>query len=137
GRQAALDLCDLFLHAGDDGGSALAIAHGDDAAHHLAAILFQGAAAKRRAERDLAEIAQAADQADAAHDDFHSILLDHLAADVVVAARDSFHHGVQGDAVGAELAWIEIDLIFAHEAADRSDLGDSGHGVELVADEPV
>ncbi len=41
------------------------------------------------------------------------------------------------DVVGAQLQWIDIDLIFPYKAADARDLGHSGNGVELIADEPV
>ena len=79
----------------------------------------------------------AADQADAAHCHLLVARLHHLRADVVVAALDGGDDLAQRDVVGAELDGIEIDLVLLHEAADARDFGDSGHGVELVLDEPV
>ena len=42
-----------------------------------------------------------------------------------------------GDAVGGQLHRIEHHLVFAHHAADAGDLGDAGHALQLVAQEPV
>ena len=43
----------------------------------------------------------------------------------------------QGHAVGPQPHRIDVDLVLLDRPADRGDLGDAGHGVELIADEPV
>jgi hypothetical protein len=63
--------------------------------------------------------------------------LDHLGADVVVAALHRGHDILECDVVSAQLDGIEIDLVLLHESADAGDLGHAGHGVQLVLDEPV
>ena len=72
-----------------------------------------------------------------AHHVLHAVLLDHLAADVAVGALDRLEHLTQRHAVGVELSRVEIHLVLAHEAADRSHLRDPGNRVELIADEEV
>jgi hypothetical protein len=42
-----------------------------------------------------------------------------------------------GDAVCSELHRIEQHLVLLDHAADAGDLGDAGHGLQLVAQEPV
>jgi hypothetical protein len=42
-----------------------------------------------------------------------------------------------GDPVSGELQRIEHHLVLLDHAADAGDLGDAGHGLQLVAQEPV
>ena len=130
-------------------------AHDHGAADDLAAVHVEHAAAKiaadfhprdvlqidRRAvalqQDDLFQVAGILDQPEAANDELHPVLLDRLAADVEIAARDGVHHHVQRDAERAHLLRIDFDLILPHEAADAGDFRDALHGVELVANEPI
>ena len=142
-REPALDLRDLRLDAPEDLRRALAVADRHHAAHHLAAVLLQRAAAEgraqldgaelrevdrragRRADRDALDVGHGLDQADAAHHVLHAVLLDDLAADVAVGALDRLEHLTQRHAMGIELSRVEVHLVLAHEAADRGHLRDA------------
>ena len=50
-----------------------------------------------RAHGDTLEVVKAIDQPNAAHDELHPVLLDDLAADVEVTARERIHHLAQID----------------------------------------
>ena len=43
----------------------------------------------------------------------------------------------QGHSERAELVRVDDDLVLAHHAADRRNLGDAGHGLQFVLQEPV
>ena len=155
GGKAGLNLVDLLLDGSDDFAGVGAVANDDHAADSLLAIFVEHAATELRAElhagdiadgdrcaviggeRNVLDVFEAADQADAAHHvlgvaDFH-----HFSADIVVAALDGGNHLLERNVVGAELYRVKVDLVLLDEAADAGDFSDSGHGVELVLDEPV
>ena len=154
-RKPRLNLADLLLDGFDDLARIGSVADDDDSADGFLAVLVENAAPElgtklnaghvadrdRRAvvgaERNLFNVLQAANQADAAHDVLRVARLNHLGADVVVAALHRGDHILERDVVGAHLDGIEIDLVLLDEAADAGNLGDSGHGVELIFDEPI
>jgi hypothetical protein len=41
------------------------------------------------------------------------------------------------EAIGCKLVRIHIDLVLADKASDRGDLRHAGHGIQLIADEPI
>ncbi len=55
--------------------------------------------------------------------------------DVAVAHRVDDLGG--GDAVALEAIGIEVDLVLACESADGGDVGDTGHGLQMVAQIPI
>src|SRR5207244_5455442 len=83
------------------------------------------------------QVARALDQPEAAHHRPGPARLDDVATDVAVTPHDGVDDGGERDAVAAQAARIDVDLILAYGAADARDLGHAGHRVELVADEPV
>ena len=155
GRKARLDLADFFLHAVDSSECVLAVAHHDDAADHFATVHVERAASEVAADlhgcdvfkingnaaaldqHDVLQVRERLHEAEAAHDEFHAVLLDNLAADVEVARADGVHHVFQRDLARAHLERTDFNLILSHEAADARDFRDPLHGVELVTDEPV
>ena len=155
GREARLDLADFLLYAVDGRKRVLAVAHHDDAADHFAAVHVERAAPEIAADlhgrdvfkvngnaaalhqHDVLQVRERLHEAEAAHDEFHAVLLDNLAADVEVARTDGVHHVFQRDLARAHLKRADFNLILAHEAADARHFRDALHGVELVTDEPV
>ncbi len=83
------------------------------------------------------EIGERFDQADPANDEFHPIFLDHLSAHIQVALFHGLQNLLEREAAGAEAHRRDFHLVLADKAADAADLGHAGHGVELVADEPI
>ena len=154
-RKARLNLVDLLLDGFDHFARVGAVADDDHPAHGFFAVFVENAAAELRtkldaghvahrhrravvgAKRDVLNVLQPANQADAAHHLLGVARLHHLRADVVVAALHRGNHILERNVVGAQLHGIEIDLVLLHESADAGDFGHSGHGVELVLDEPV
>ena len=133
------------------------MAHDDDAAGDLAFAVELGDAAAhlgpeldarhvlehhRRAgggggERDGGEVLEAREIAAHAHHVLGLAQLDHRAAGLAVGALHRLDHAPVRDAVGAQALGVEHDLVLAHHAAHRGDLGDVGDRLELVAQEPV
>ena len=150
-----LNLIDLFLHRVNHFAGVRCVADDHHSAHCLFAVLIESAAPELRsnlhagdvahrnrravvsAQRNIFNVLQSANQADAAHDIFSVADLDHLGADVVVAALNGRHHILERDVVGAQLHGVQINLILLHEAADARDFSHTGHGIELILDEPV
>ena len=149
---------DPFLHALDHVHGVLAGTHDDGSTDDLFALHVERAAAEVASHLHRGEVAEVDGDAvalaeddlldvgngigrlhkpEAAHDEFHAVLFDHLAADVEVAFLDGLHDLLQRDAGGAHPGGRDLDLILPHETADASDFGDAWRGVELVADEPV
>src|ERR1035437_2034815 len=115
----------------------------ENAAPELGAKLNTGHVANRyrraveSAERDVLNVLQSANQADAAHHFLGVAYFDDLGADVVVASLHRGNHILERNVVGAQLHGIEIDLVLLYESANGGDFGHSGYGVQLVLDEPV
>ena len=63
--------------------------------------------------------------------------LDESAAGVDVVGDQRLLNLRQSQAVGNQLAGIELHLVFARGAAERIDINDVGDGLQLVHDEPV
>jgi hypothetical protein len=63
--------------------------------------------------------------------------LDQPAAHVVVTSAHGFDDRVERQLVGGEARGIYGDLVLAHLAAYRRNLGDAGHALDRVAQEPV
>src|SRR5204862_458012 len=91
----------------------------------------------RSGNRNVLDVAHRMNQAEAAHDVFHIVLFGNLGSHVVVAALNRVQQRAQSDSVRAKLYRIDIDLVLPHEAADTRNLGNTGNGIELVANEPV
>ena len=155
GRQAGRDRGDPFLHALDDRVRVLAIPHDHNPAHHFTPVHIERTAAEVAAdlhgrhvaqingrafalrEHGLFEIADRADEPQSAHHELHAVFLDDLAADVKIALPDGLHDFLQRHARRAHFHRGNLDLILPHEATDARDFGHAGHGVELVAHEPI
>src|SRR3546814_19165134 len=63
--------------------------------------------------------------------------LDQPPTDVVVGALDGHFHLGQRDAVSGQRIRVDLDLILLDVTAARSYLGNTGHGLQLVAPVPV
>src|ERR1039458_5785133 len=141
--EASSDLFDFVFDGGDDFARVCAVADDDDSADGFLAVLVEDAAAELRteldagdvadrdrravvgAERDIFDVLEAADEADAADHLFRVADLHHLGADVVVGALDSGDDLLERDVVGAEFYGIEVDLVLPDEAAYAGHLGDA------------
>jgi hypothetical protein len=150
-RQAGGEGGEAGLHVLDDAPGVLAVAHDDDAADDLPAVDVEGAAAEVAADAHGGDVAQqerravarqqgdglqvggALHETDAAHDVFGAVLLDGLAADILVAGGDGIHDLADHHAVLLELQGGDLDLPLADKAAEAGDLGHARHGGELVA----
>ena len=95
-----------------------------------------GDAAGRR-DDDVLEVGERLDEADAAHDRPRAVGFEHVSADVLVAVADRLDDAAERQVVGAQAVRIDVDLVLLDVAADRRDLGDARHRVQLIADEPV
>ena len=155
GRQTARDLGELLLDTPDDLRRALAVSHRDDAADDFLALLFQRAAPEFRPQRDGAEIrdvdgsssagghddlldiGDVVDEAEPPHDVLEPAPLEHLAAHVVVRHLHGLDHVADRQAISREAIRVHVDLVLPDETSDRSNLGDAGDGVQLVAHVPV
>src|SRR5437660_2699526 len=62
---------------------------------------------------------------------------ENFAADIRVTHLNRVDHFAEGDVVGNESVWIEIDLVLLHEAANRRDFGDTFHRGKRVAQIPI
>src|SRR5437879_4287769 len=153
-RQTRLKRLDLLLDPADHGDGADAVARDDDTPHRLVRPLDERCRPERIPELhvgDLAhedghavlgpddhvlQVARALDQPEAAHHRPGPARLDDVATDVTVTPHDGVDDGGERDAVAAQAARIDVDLILAYGATDARDLGHAGHRVELVADVP-
>ena len=138
---------ELRLDRGDRLQRILARAHHDDAAGDLAfAVEFGDAAPHLRTDLDARDVAQPHRHAGVAREQrnpakvlerlqvarrAHHVLglaqFEHRAAGFLVRAADRLDHAAVWDAVGAQPVGIEHDLVLAHHAADRRDLGHVRH----------
>ena len=122
---------------------ALAVELGDPAAHLRPDLdggdvaELDGNAAGRRPDRDGAKVVQLGQVAVGADHVFGFRQLEHGAAGLRIALPYGLHHLLMGHAEGGQLHRIEDDLILPDHAADGGDLCHAGHGLQLVAQEPV
>ena len=157
GRQARLDLADALLDAIDHVDRVLSLAHHDDARHHFAvAVQIGDAAPEIRADRHVADVADPDRRAALArrHDDVlevgdrrrvpaaaHHVLgaaeLDEPTAGLGVAAAHRLDHALDRQAVVAQAVRVDVHLVLPAEAAERGDLRDAGHRLQVVAQVPV
>ena len=142
-RQTGGDLGDLGLDAVDDLEWIRAIAHDDHPADGLRAALVERSTPQRRPKGDCSDftnrdrhvvrraddcvfdVLERLNQAEAAHHVLGAVDFDRARADVDVRLLHSLEHLVQRNAVGAQSVWVDVDLVFLHVAADRSDFGDA------------
>jgi len=153
--QAGLQPSEHDLDALDHAQGVCSVAHRDDAADQLAAIVGQRAATERGPERDLSdvanadrhvlaldddgvlEIAQLLDEADAADHVLDTGVFDDLRADIEVRAAHGVRKLSEADMVSPKPVGVGVDLVFLHEPADRGDLRNAIDGLKRVADRPV
>ena len=90
-----------------------------------------------QSKNDVLQVGVGIDQPDAPHDKFHSILLDHLAADVQIALAHGVHDHLQRYIPRAHPQRRNLYLVLPHKAADACDFSDTGNGVELITHEPI
>ena len=153
-RKARLNLADLPLDCLNHFPRIGAITDHDYSAHCFLPVFIENAPAKfgtklhaghianryRRAvvcsKRNVIDVLQAANQADAAHHLLGAANLHHFGADIVIAPLYRGNNILERDVVSAQLDGIEIDLVLLFESAHAGHLGHTGHGVQLVLDEP-
>ncbi len=154
-RQARRNLRNLGFHVADDLHRVFAGAHDNDAADGFVPADVKRAAPEiaadlhgrhvleinRRAaalrQDDVLQIRIGIDEADAAHDKFHPVFLNHLAADVQIALLYGVHDHLHRHVHRAHPQRRDINLILPHESADARDFRHAGNGVELITHEPV
>src|SRR3954465_409847 len=125
-RQAGLDRGDLLFHGRDHLARVGAVANDDHTANRLFAILVENAApefgpqlhaayiaqsdrgAVGGTERNVLDVLESANEADAAHDLLAVADFDHLGAHVVVTALDGADHLLERYVVRAKLDGVEI-----------------------------
>ena len=140
----AVQIGDAFAHAraqaylGD-------VAETEDGARDLLGLVNLGAHAGAHASGSLVlgrdrEIAQVLEPAQVAGDADHVARLRHFqgpGAGLAGGALDGLHEVDEGQLVAPQHVGIDDHLILLDHAANRGDLGDSGHGLELVFEEPI
>ena len=155
-RKRGRDLLELRFNTVDYVEGIEAVTHDDNAANGFALSLPVGRAAalvgsKRdcaqiahqhgRAilgcDRNIFEIGEGAQIAEAADHVLGSAHLQHVSADFVRTLTDFFDHRGGGDAIRVELLGIEVDLILAYESANAGHLCYAGNSLELIAQIPV
>ena len=105
---------------------------------HLAHVLHAHRNAPgRRAQHDVADIARGLGVAAAPHHVLGAAELHQPPTDIVVARPHRLHHFFDRHAVRLELHGVDIDLVLAHETAQRRHLRYARHGLKLVAQKPV
>ena len=150
--ETGLQLLNLLLDEFRDGERVLAVPHQHDAPHNFAAIFLVDAAAELRpelhgrdgldkdgravhfADHGAFDVAFVAQPADAAHDVFGVVLLDHAATGGHVAASHRRIQVAQRDAERAERLGTDINLVFDRHPADRGHVRDAARRVELRRD---
>src|SRR2546426_715504 len=104
---------------------------------YLSHLLHEDRHAILGADDDVLHVAYVLDETKTAHHRPRTACLHHVAADVAIASHDRVHDGRERNPVRPQAVGVDVDLILLDGAADAGHLGDSGHGVELIADEPV
>ncbi len=145
--QVGFDLRELCLDPFDDAERVFTVAHDDDTANGLAfPVQIGDAAADVRAEHDVAkvldqdgraaffirtddyilDVREISYVAAPAHHVFTAGKLHQAPADVVVAFPDRTGDPIDGDFVGEESVWIDVDLVLPDETANGGDFRNSG-----------
>src|SRR5207245_11655510 len=75
--------------------------------------------------------------AESANHVFRSAHFQQPSTDFVRTGSNSFDDGRERDAIGAKFVGVHVDLILAHESANRGYLSHSWTRVELVAQVPT
>jgi hypothetical protein len=148
----------LSFHALDDPVRVFASAHHHSPADDFASINIQRAAPEITADLHCRHVSQVDGRAialfehdafdvrdgirrlhqpDAAHDEFHPVFFDDLAAHVDVAFLNGLHHFLQRHAGRAHFRGRHFDLILSDKPTNAAHFGDALHRIELIADEPV
>ena len=153
--QAGFHLGDFFLQAIDDGQRVFAVAHQHHGSGRLAASVVERAAPElwtklhrrhvlhidRRAsflpDDDVLDVLHTANKTFATDEELVAIALDDLGSDVDVALADGFVNVGQGDAMCSQLFRDDVDLVLAHEAAERRDLGHTLDRLKLISNVPI
>jgi hypothetical protein len=148
---------ELALHGVDHALGVFADAHADDGADVFLIAVGEEALAELSAEGDGGDVAEAeagAERAVAAKDDvfdvgdradepgaadhgFDAGLLDAHGADVAAGGLHGHHEHVEGEALLLKAGGLDVDLVFADDAAGGRDLGDAGDGAEGGDDDLV
>src|SRR6267143_998076 len=68
---------------------------------------------------------------------FRPAHFEQASTDFVRAGANSFNDSRERDSVSAKFVGVEVDLVLAHESANRSYLGHSWNSFELVAQIPI
>src|ERR1700731_514363 len=88
-------------------------------------------------EHDIFDVGDAFEITAAAHKIFRGRDLESFSAYVAVARLHAINDIAQRNAVREKRVWIDIDLVFLDETADRRDFGDAFHGFKRVAQVPI
>ena len=154
-REPGCQLRDPLLDPVDHVDRADAVTGDDDAPDGFISALEQGADAEGVADlhvrhltdedwhtplgahHDLLDVLDALDQPEAADHGPGAACLDDVAADVAIAPHHGIDDGRERNLECAKAIGIDVDLVLLDHAADARHLSHAGHGVELVADEPV
>ncbi len=130
----------LEYHAGDDFFCAVTGHHAapDGVAElNLGDILYSDGSAVNGFDSDAFYILDILKQSDAAYKIFFLGGDNVLAADIVIVFKYRGYDIVDGQVVLEELVGIDVYLILEDMPADRKDVGDSGHGLQLIFHDPV
>ena len=86
---------------------------------------------------DVANVVEAVDEADAAHDQRVLPVTDVAAAGVGVVGADRVEDLLEGEVVGAQPRRVEGDLVLLDAAAPGDDVHDARNAAELALEHPV
>ena len=96
-----------------------------------------GAEGAVAAEDDVFDVGDGADEAGAADHGFDAGLFDAHGADIAAGGLHGHHEHVEGEALLLEARGLDVDLVFADDAAGGRDFGDAGDGAEGGDDDLV
>ena len=157
GRQAGLQFLEALAHPFNGLKRILAVAHHDDPARHLAfAVEFCDPPAHLRSDLDPGDVADpnrgplcihadgdlfdVLDGLDVSQPPDHVFGLGHFhepAADIAVGAHDGLPDGGNGYVVGKQCVGVHDHLVLLDVSADRRHFGDTGYGLQRIAQVPV
>src|SRR5262249_43420071 len=104
---------------------------------HYPKIPNQDRRAVLAADRDVLQITEAFDVANAADQVAGAGHFEHAPSDLVVTVANPVDDRLKRDVQGEQPIGIELDLVLPGESANARDLRDSGHGFQLITDVPV